>query len=250
MTRPEIMELDPGLVVIIPLGSTEQHGLHLPVDTDTRIAEAVCREAEKRNRDRTLLAPVIWMGHSPHHLGFGGTVSLDHNVYTQMLTCVVTSFIGMGFKKIFLVNGHGGNGLPVSMTQQEIKLLHPETMLCAANYWELGRETILKHRDGGKYSMGHAGELETSLYMYLYQSGVRKELIRDAGRTDDSGYFGMGMFNGGPVSYLSNFSEFTDTGAFGCPEKATPEKGRIYFEAVCDGMDRFINCLYEKEKFF
>lgn len=76
MTRPELMNADREAVAVIPLGSTEQHGLHLPVDTDTRLADALCRELERRQPERVLLAPAMWLGHSPHHLDFGGTLSI------------------------------------------------------------------------------------------------------------------------------------------------------------------------------
>ena len=88
--------------------------------------------------------------------------------------------------------------------------------------------------------MGHACELETSLYLYLEEGAVRKDKIRDAGCPDESGYFGFGMFNGGPVSYLTNFSEITDTGAFGCPTLASAEKGKRMFEAISEQLEKFI----------
>ena len=244
------MAVDRKTIVVVPLGSTEQHSLHLPVDTDTKLVTAVCEEAEKRCPEKVLLTPTVWTGHSPHHLDFGGTVSLNYEVYSQMLYEIADSFRKMGFRKLFFVNGHGGNGMPVSITQQEMKLADPEFMLCTANYWELGREKILENREGGKHAMGHACELETSLYLYIDGGAVRKEQIRDAGRTDDSGFLGIGMFNGGPVSYLSNFAEFTDTGGFGTPSLATAEKGKIYFDAVADGMEKFLTVFYEKNKFF
>ena len=102
-------------------------------------------------------------------------------------------------------------------------------------------------REGGAYAMGHACELETSLYLYLDKDAVRTDQIRDAGRPDGSGYFGYGMFNSGPVSYLANFSEFTDTGAFGRPSLASAEKGKQMFEAVADGLEQFIKLFRQRE---
>lgn len=247
MTRPEIMEMDRNAVAVLPLGSTEQHGLHLPVDTDSRIVDALCRTLESRQRERVLLTPVMWLGHSPHHLDFGGTLSLNHNLYSQMLTEVIGCLADMGFRRVLMVNGHGGNSMPMAITQQEVKLRWPKLMLCSCSYWELARGEILKIREGGEYAMGHACELETSLYLYLDESAVRKEEIRDAGCPDESGYFGLGMFNGGPVSCLYNFSEFTDTGAFGCPTLASVEKGRQIYEAVSEQLERFVVHFSERE---
>lgn len=240
MTRPELMNADREAVAVIPLGSTEQHGLHLPVDTDTRLADALCRELERRQPERVLLAPAMWLGHSPHHLDFGGTLSINYDLYSRMLTEVIECFAQMGFHRILMVNGHGGNGMPMAITQQEVKLHRPNLMLCGCNYWELAREELLSLREGGTYAMGHACELETSLYLYLEEGAVRKDKIRDAGCPDESGYFGFGMFNGGPVSYLTNFSEITDTGAFGCPTLASAEKGKRMFEAISEQLEKFI----------
>lgn len=250
MTRPEIMEADRGAVVVLPLGSTEQHGLHLPVDTDARIVDALCRALEGRLPERVLLAPVMWLGHSPHHLEFGGTLSLHHELYSRMLTEVIECFAGMGFTRILMVNGHGGNGMPMAIAQQEVKLRRPELLLCGCAYWELAREEILRIREGGTYAMGHACELETSLYLYLEEDGVRKDLIRDAGCCDASGYLGLGMFNSGPVSYLANFAEFTDTGTFGRPTLASAEKGGRIFRAVLAGLESFVVQFGEREAMY
>ena len=70
MTRPELNESGKRAIAVLPLGSTEQHGLHLPVDTDARITEALCRELERRLPEKVMLTPVFWIGHSPHHLDF------------------------------------------------------------------------------------------------------------------------------------------------------------------------------------
>lgn len=254
MTRPELNRVDRETVVILPLGSTEQHGLHLPVDTDTRTVAAVCEGVEKRLPDSVLLAPALWLGHSPHHLDFGGTISLNYDIYSQVLVQIINCFADRGFRRILMVNGHGGNGMPMAIAQQEIKLHKPELMLCGCSYWDMARDRLLALREGGAYAMGHACELETSLYLYLDKDAVRTSEIRDAGRPDKSGYLGCGMFNSGPVSYLANFSEFTGTGAFGCPSMASAEKGRLMYEAIVDGLEKFLidfrerQTMYKKER--
>ena len=247
MTRPELDRADRSAVVVLPLGSTEQHGPHLPVDTDTRIVTALCGELERRLADRVLLAPTQWLGHSPHHLSFGATLSVHHMVYGRMLEQVIGCFADMGYRRILLVNGHGGNQMPVSLAQQEIKLRRPALMLCSCCYWEPAREELLRLREGGPGSMGHAGELETSLYLYLNGGAVRREEICDAGCKDPSGYIGYGMFSGGSVSYLANFSEFTGTGVFGRPSFADAEKGEKMFFACVNALEGIVRMLYERK---
>ena len=143
--------------------------------------------------------------------------------------------------------------MPISIAQQEVKLQRPELLLCSCNYWDLARKSIIEIREGGAHAMGHACELETSLYLYLEEDAVRKDQIRDAGSYNDSGYFGIGMFNGGPVSYLANFSEFTETGAFGSSTLASAEKGQKMFTAISDELEEFllyfseVKTVYEKD---
>ena len=247
MTHPEIAAADRNAVVILPLGSTEQHGYHLPVDTDTRIITALCAELERRMPAEILLMPAQWLGHSPHHLDFGGTVTLHHELYSRMLTETIRCIASMGFCRILLINGHGGNIMPVSMTLQAVKLEDPDLLLAACSYWELAKQELTALREGGEFAMGHACELETSLYLYLNEAAVRKDLIRDAGCPDPSGYFAYTMFSGATASYLSNFHQFTDTGSLGRPTLATAEKGKAMFEAICGCLVRFASFWHEKQ---
>lgn len=250
MTRPELDAVDKHALVILPVGSMEQHGPHLPVDTDTRLVTAVCQALERRLPGQTMLAPTVWLGHSPHHLSFGGTISLHHETCARVLTEVIENFYLMGYRKLLMVNGHGGNALPMAMALQEAKLRMPEMMALACPYWEMARDEILALREGGSYAMGHACELETSLYLYLAEDSVRIDKIRDAGDAEESGFFGMGMFNGGPVSYVADFKEFTDTGVFGRPTLASAEKGERMFAAIVGGLERFVRDIHSRERVF
>src|ERR1035437_7426 len=100
-------------VVVLPLGAVEQHGPHLPVSTDTDIVRQVALQAEKQLSDDILLCPVLPFGSSHHHLSFGGTLSVSISTYTQLITELVESLLTGGFRRIVLLNGHGGNITPV-----------------------------------------------------------------------------------------------------------------------------------------
>ena len=126
MTWQEIAEVRRDILVVCPLGSTEQHGPHLPVGTDALIISAIACALEERTK--ILLAPTLQLGHSPHHLSFGGTLSLDHSQYSETLIQLADCFAGMGFKKILFLNGHGGNQLPVNTALQQLKLSRPNLL--------------------------------------------------------------------------------------------------------------------------
>ncbi|HYJ13293.1 MAG TPA: creatininase family protein, partial [Thermomicrobiales bacterium] len=96
-------------VVILPTGSTEQHGRHMPLDVDVFLAESVCLEVGRRAADRVLVLPPISYGLNKHHIDFPGTIHIEPQVFIDYCVNVTKSVAYHGFKKILLVNGHGSN---------------------------------------------------------------------------------------------------------------------------------------------
>ncbi|MDF2668116.1 MAG: crnA 1 [Paenibacillus sp.] len=234
MTWPEVGTIDfNNTLVLIPVGATEQHGPHLPTDTDTLLVSKLAEETERRLPSRILLTPTTWLGHSPHHLSFGGTLSAEHSVYISMIKSVCLSYIGMGAKRLWIVNGHGGNRAPLSIVLQELKTAHKDVMVFTSEYWSLAKEEISALRESGFGGMGHACELETSLYLYLKEEGVRRSLIQDDGQQPDGELFKQDMLLGGSgVSTVFDFHELTESGVFGEPSLASKEKGQRFFAAI------------------
>src|SRR5260370_39364089 len=107
---PEVKRIDFSTTpVVMPLGSVEQHGPHLPLTTDTEIVTAIARKVESRLPGRILVTPTLWLGHSPHHMNFPGTLSVEPRIYIDMVKSLVHSMVAQGAKKIFLLDGHGGD---------------------------------------------------------------------------------------------------------------------------------------------
>ncbi|WP_246067476.1 creatininase family protein [Paenibacillus koleovorans] len=245
MTWTELKEVDfSRTTVLIPTGAMEQHGPHLPVDTDTLLVTKLAEEAERRNTGTLLLAPTVWLGHSPHHLSFGGTLSAQHQVYIQMIVSVCRSFIGMGAERIWLLNGHGGNHNPLSIVLQELKNDYAPVVVVASEYWSIAREEIAEIRESGLGGLGHACELETSLYLYLNGDQVRRERIQDDGIQPDSPLFHIDMQHGTVASRVYNFRELTSSGVFGRPTLATVEKGERLFRAISDKLQAFADQIH------
>lgn len=171
LTRDEVAEYAENGVAVVPIGSTEQHGPHLPMLTDTLLVEAVVRRALDRLADGPAVfvqAPTIPIGCSDHHL-FAAAVSLRTNTLRAVLTDVCDSLVGSGFRRIVIVNGHGGNDECVTLAVKELVLRHP-VAAAACSYWQLA---------GG--SPGHAGRFETSLMLAAHPDLVRTDrLPRDA----------------------------------------------------------------------
>src|SRR5215470_3562738 len=122
LSWPEVKRLKPGnKVVLFPLGSFEQHGPHLPLTTDTDLVTAITRRIEQKRAKQILCLPTLWPGHSTHHLFFPGTLSVRQMPYVQMVVELCHSIARMGAQKVFLLNGHGGNDVPVRTALRELK---------------------------------------------------------------------------------------------------------------------------------
>ena len=141
MTWPEVAELSKDVPVVIPLAAIEQHGHHLPVVTDSLLLGEVMARMSARITDRVLLAPLQWLGNSHHHIDFAGTVSASPRVYLDLLNDLVECFITHGFRRIVLVNGHGGNDIPAKQAIFEVRQRHrtrSDLLLLMTTYWGLG----------------------------------------------------------------------------------------------------------------
>ena len=114
-------------VVILPLGAIEQHGPHLPVEVDSRLGEEVALRTARVMSERgqkVLVLPMLWPGVSEHHMSFGGTITLGFATYRAVVEDIVRSVLRHGFRRIALLNAHGGNenGLRVITDELTSKL--------------------------------------------------------------------------------------------------------------------------------
>ena len=174
LTREEIGALAADALLVVPVGSTEQHGPHLATGTDALIATAIAERAAEvaRAPETILLAPTLAYGASDHHLPFGGTLSLRVSTFQFVLHDLLASAAGAGVRRVFVLNGHGGNAaaceIAVAEAARELGL-HAATALAS----ELIDEGAI---DGPV--RGHAGSFETSLLLALEPGRVRPELAR------------------------------------------------------------------------
>lgn len=175
-----------GAVVIVPIGSTEQHGMHLPVDTDCRTVEAVAYRAARLLDDvPVLVTPTIPFGVSPHHMMYPGTISLSVRTAVQLLREVCQSILAHGFDRILILSGHGGNGGTVSAAALELshQLKRP---ILGLSWFDLVNLEIDTIREGPQPGIGHAGEIETSIILATAPQHVRRErLARVDGISDN-----------------------------------------------------------------
>ena len=236
----------PGLkerVFVVPLGSLEQHGHHLPVFTDSLIISRVIDRLEQLRGERIVTLPVQWLGHSPHHRRFG-CVSLDLLPYVEMIRGICRSLVGIGASKILLLNGHGGNDIPCKAALRELKSefeARPEVTIAYATYWDLASAQFTAIRESPEGGMGHACEMETSILLAERPELVDMTKATRGGPGPETGYGPIDMLKGKPYFLIAEFDEYSATGVIGMPDYATAEKGEKFLDAAAQAAANFID---------
>lgn len=237
-TRTEIDDVasQSGSVLVVPVGSVEQHGHHLPVATDTLLADAVANLGAERVVDDqpTLVAPPVWTGHSPHHQSLGGTLTVDADRLVEVIEDLADSAVEMGFDAVLLVNGHGGNGAAVEVAVSAVGAAHPDLEVAGVTYFELAGPFADDVRDSDTGGMAHGGEFETSLLLHLFPDLVREENAEGTYLEEPYDRGGEDLLEGGPVATHTPFEEYSESGAIGDPDLASAEKGAELYDRLGD----------------
>ena len=203
-------EVEPGSTLLIPLGSTEQHGPHLPLDTDARIAGTIARRAAADTG--AVVAPVLPYGASGEHAGFAGTLSLGVEVLQAVLVEVVRS-AALSFERIIFVNGHGGNHEAVTVAVRQLR---------NEGHNLLSWSPVIAGGDA------HAGRTETSLMLAIAPELVRLELA-EAGNTEPLADLIDRLRSDGLADVSAN-------GVLGDPEGASEAEGQGLLDSLVAGL--------------
>jgi creatinine amidohydrolase len=231
---PKIAEIAPDLPVVVPIAAVEQHGRHLPVFTDSMLLGEVVRLASEPLGDRVVWTPLVWLGNSHHHLDFAGTLSASPRTYLDILGDLIDNLVAHGFRRIVLLNGHGGNIVPAQQAVFEVRQRYrqrDDLLLLAATYWLLGTRPDAIDPTLVQTQMGHACEWETSMILHL-----TPHLVGDLGALE-------------PVSSAMPFEpaaqgwitkERTEPGHIGDPRRATAGKGETLFRVFSHDVVAFL----------
>jgi creatinine amidohydrolase len=242
LTWPEVAQAaEAGRVPIVPIGTLEDHGHHLPIDTDVTLVEAICRGAAEQLADTTVVLPAIVHGYSPHHMDFPGTVTIGWDTFCRYCTDVATSLIRHGFERILLVNGHGSNQNLVEMAARLAMIAEPESLVAACFYLtgQGSARVIDETRTSDRGGMAHACELETSLYLH-----IAPEAVDMTKAVDERGYpsteHAWMDWSDGPLKVMPWWSAFSESGVQGDATKASAAKGKVLFEAAVSEITSFV----------
>jgi creatinine amidohydrolase len=240
LTSVQIAALDKNTPVLLNIAATEQHGAHLPVATDRLIGEFFSRRLNERMEDQVLILPALAVGCSDHHLGFSGTLSLSHTTFIAVVKDIIQSVIHHGFRKIILLNSHGGNQGVLQVIIEQLGYANPQVSVVGATWWNLAKEELLKITETGPGGTGHACEFETSLIKLLAPDLVQESLIAQGANVSTFDLANGDMLTGPKVSYYRTMKEMTPNGVFGNPVESSAEKGERIAACVTEALQRLI----------
>ncbi len=255
LTWPEINDaIDLRKVCIVPCGSVEQHGPHLPLDVDIVCPQGIAYGAGRRIPDKILVLPTVAYGYTGHVMDFPGTINQHWSHFIDNVLDITKSLAYHGFKKIILLNGHGSNMPNLDLAARRTNLETDAECVLAA-WWRLltvDPEFLPKWRQGRiPGGCAHACELETSLYLYLDGDGVRKDLIKTEQASfnlENSPFQWVDLLGAGPATLVSWTSSYTQSGVIGDAELATEEKGRVAYEEAVEQLVRYVTWFQDRPK--
>jgi creatinine amidohydrolase len=225
-------------IVILPVASMEQHGPHLPVGVDTILCEAVCKAgAEAAAADvPVVVAPTLWCGMAEHHMAFGGTFTFDIPTYRAVLMAFLKSLERHGFKRVFIINGHGGNIAAVNSFLPDFAR-ETSVKVRFATYFDLAASDLAPVLEDQK-GVHHACEVETSLMMVVAPDTVKPDRIPEAfggivGSNAASSWYAK-------PSRFRSFKDLTPTGVNGDARRASREKGEQLLTICVEGLAGFL----------
>jgi len=231
-------------VVIIPVGSTEQHGAHLPLGTDTLLAISLAEEVGRKTR--VPVAPPLYFGWSPHHLALPGTISIRAEVLVEVLFDIFRSLAEHGFDKFIVINGHRIVNIPwmqiaAERAQRELKV---KVFLFDPAYASRSLREKL-----GFHGVGHAEDIETSHMLYCYPDLVHMDKAVDFSVTPDLPYTVDPSELRDTLCYVPSTKETIaqhareSKGSSGYPTAASQEKGKVYHDYLVTFLIDVINSI-------
>jgi creatinine amidohydrolase len=224
-------------VVIVPVASIEQHGPHLPVQVDTLLCTEIGRRAARRASETspTVVTPPVWHGLAEHHLSLGGTLTLDFQTFYAVLRCVVRSLVKQGFRRVLLLNGHGGNIAALNVAVGELTREF-DIPLATITYWRIVEKeyaAILERQA----TVLHACEAETSMVLALVPELVDMSRLGEAkGPTSPE----LADVVDDEVYRWRSFASRTATGVIGDAALASADKGERLLRAAAEAVAKAV----------
>lgn len=231
-------------VVVVPLGAVEQHGHHLPLLTDSLIGSEVARRTEAALDEEAIFLPILWLGASDHHQSFPGAVSLSVRTYIHVLTDVLESLIGSGFRRILLLNAHAGNIVPAQIALSELQIKYraaiPNLWLTFTSWFEIAQGQAAAVEGLTQPGVIHACEWETSMVMCSHPQLVTEDERPSTHILFKSDFYAPDFSKPSRIYVARTIEQVSASGAFGYPEYAASAKGEALYAAATREVVTFI----------
>jgi len=218
-------------VVVFPIGAFEQHGPHLPFITDAAEVTAIVERLDAAIPDEILCLPTQWLGYSPHHMRFKGTITARTETHINMIVDTVTSMVSADFDKILIVNGHGGNIANMNVALQTLMTECPQAQVFGTSWFAY--DEVGQIREAGPHGWGHAGEMETSVMLALHPALVQADRFQKDGHPLQSELADQ-------VRRYRWVHEATEGGNYGDPTFGTAAKGERFLSAAVAVLSRAV----------
>jgi len=235
MTWTEVKErLGPRTVVVIPTASTEQHGPHLPLATDAYLVGDCARLAAERVATEIpiVVCPTVTPGFSEHHMDFPGTLTLSMPTFIGVVTDICESLVRHGFRKLLLLNGHGGNQEAIQVVVRQVVARH-DVIAAAASYWVVAQEALeAVGVEQVGIVPGHSAGFETSCMLALRPELVHRERMP---REDESAPHATdSRCTVKPMGAMTihHVTKHPESGVWGDPTLVRPELGHTFVDAI------------------
>jgi creatinine amidohydrolase len=233
MKWPEVAELSREQTIFVCcISAMEQHSLHMPLGTDFFIGREIVKRLEAEFPDKLVCLPTIWFGSSGHHMDYPGTISLTSNTMVLVLRDIAKSIHAHGFRKLLLLNSHGGNRGLLARSVQELGEEIPELAIVGATYWEVAKEQLTAIRESPFGGLGHACELETSIILTIDSNLVDLQKAKADGIPAPSRFTRNELLHPPVVAVYRTMKQTTNYGGVGDPTLASAEKGERMLQAI------------------
>lgn len=251
LTWEEVNEaVSDGKIPVFAVGCVEEHGPHLPLQTDCVIAHRVAEEASARSDGRLLVMPPVSYGYITHGMDFPGCITVGwQHLFDQCLD-ITKSLAYHGFKKMIIINGHGSNWLPLELVGRRTNLETDATCAVTDCMKLIAIDPGFRANwsDGDFPETSHGGDVETSLMLYLAPKTVRKKKITRQKPYSTKEYYSDVTAGRSLVNTFGWTSATTPSGSFGRPDLSTAERGRLLFEEMVKQVVTFVKA-FDREPY-
>ena len=247
LTTNEVAALDRDIPVVLNVAAIEQHGPHLPLETDAVIGDHFQQALEAKLGDRVLILPQVKVCCSEHHMDFAGTLSVRHETFLAYVGDILESAVRHGFRNIVLFNSHGGNQAVGQVLLETFGSRHRDCRIAFLTWWRLAAKELGTIRESSFAGINHACEFETSLMLLGAPKSVRTALVSGMNYVGTHDWANADMILPARGALFRSMHEMSGgTGVVGDPSLATREKGEQITAAVVEQLAQVVETIRQR----